>query len=119
MFVRDNNVLSLEEAHWRCRRLPAHCAGFDDRGTLEEGAPADIDRLQPRRARVLTRRGRPRLPRRRVAPHPAGEGLPAILVNGEPTFIDGKETGALPGLLLRHGGAAVTKAEPALLGAAT
>jgi N-acyl-D-aspartate/D-glutamate deacylase len=33
-------------------------------------------------------------------------GYRAIIVNGEPTFIDGKETGALPGLLLRHGGAA-------------
>ena len=46
----------------------------------------------------------------------------ALLRNkrGEPTFIEGRETGALPGLLLRHGGAATTKAEqPALSGATT
>ena len=47
------------------------------------------------------------------------KGYKAIFVNGEPTFIEGKETGALPGLLLRHGGAATRADEPALTGAAT
>jgi len=40
------------------------------------------------------------------------KGYKAILVNGDPTFIEGKETGALPGLLLRHGGADVKAPEP-------
>ncbi len=39
------------------------------------------------------------------------KGYKAILVNGDPTFIEGKETGALPGLLLRHGGADVKAPE--------
>jgi N-acyl-D-aspartate/D-glutamate deacylase len=103
-FARDNDVLSLEEVHWRLSALPAHCAGFTDRGTLAEGAPADIvvynlEELDMRPSEV-------------VHDFPGGEwrrvqravGYRAILVNGEQTFEDGKETGALPGALLRHGG---------------
>ncbi|HEX2173518.1 MAG TPA: amidohydrolase family protein, partial [Dehalococcoidia bacterium] len=37
-FVRDENWMSLEEAHWRLSALPAWCAGFRNRGTLQEGA---------------------------------------------------------------------------------
>ncbi len=35
-------MCSLEHAHWRLSALPAHCAGFQDRGTLAEGAAADL-----------------------------------------------------------------------------
>src|SRR5262249_30184387 len=50
-FVRDRGIVTLEEAHWRLSALPAHCAGLKDRGTLVEGAPADVivydyDRLE-------------------------------------------------------------------------
>jgi hypothetical protein len=40
--VREEQMCSLEHAHWRLSTLPAHCAGFRDRGTLVEGAPADV-----------------------------------------------------------------------------
>ncbi len=40
--VRDLEMLSLEEAHWRLSALPAFCAGFRERGSLREGAPADV-----------------------------------------------------------------------------
>ena len=40
--VREEQMCSLEHAHWRLSALPAHCAGFRDRGTLVEGAPADV-----------------------------------------------------------------------------
>src|SRR5262249_57721334 len=40
--VREEAMCSLEHAHWRLAALPAHCAGFRDRGTLVEGAPADL-----------------------------------------------------------------------------
>jgi N-acyl-D-aspartate/D-glutamate deacylase len=39
---RDNNLMSLEELHWRLSAHPAKCAGFRNRGTLVEGAWADI-----------------------------------------------------------------------------
>ena len=40
--VRDEKVLSLEDAHHKLSYLPAHFGGFKDRGFLREGAPADI-----------------------------------------------------------------------------
>ena len=40
--MRDEQRISLEEAHYRLSALPAHAAGFRDRGILREGAPADI-----------------------------------------------------------------------------
>lgn len=105
-FARDNQVISLEEAHWRLSALPAHCAGFTDRGTLRIGAPADI---------VVYNLAELGITETEVAyDFPGGEwrriqratGYRTIIVNGEQTFIDGKETGAVPGVLLRHGGAA-------------
>ena len=40
--VRDEQLISLEEAHYRLSALPAHAAGFRDRGVLREGAAADV-----------------------------------------------------------------------------
>jgi N-acyl-D-aspartate/D-glutamate deacylase len=104
-FARDNDIISLEEAHWRLSALPAHCAGFTDRGTLKIGAPADI---------VVYNLEELGMTETEVAhDFPGGEwrriqratGYRTILVNGEQTFIDGKETGAVPGVLLRGGAA--------------
>ncbi|HEV3114864.1 MAG TPA: amidohydrolase family protein [Candidatus Binataceae bacterium] len=101
--VREHHTLTLEDAHWRLSALPAYCAGFNDRGLLQEGQAADIvvydfDRL------TIT-------PVEKVHDLPGGEwrrvqraeGYRYIIVNGETTFIDGKSTGECPGQLLRHG----------------
>ena len=40
--VRDAGFMSLEEAHYRLSAMPAECAGFEGRGVLREGAPADV-----------------------------------------------------------------------------
>ena len=40
--VRDEQKVTLEEAHYRLSALPAHAAGFRDRGFLREGAAADV-----------------------------------------------------------------------------
>lgn len=105
-FVRDNDIMSLEEAHWRLSAFPAFCAGFKDRGTLREGAPADIviynlEELEITEMEVV--HDFPGNEWRRVQ---RAVGYHYILVNGEVTFVDGKETGTTPGQLLRHGGIA-------------
>ena len=74
--VREEEMCSLEHAHWRLSALPAHCAGFRDRGTLVEGAPADVVVYDFERLDVPADRGRARRPRRRMAPHPARARLP-------------------------------------------
>ena len=40
--VRNEQRVSLEEAHYRLSALPAHAAGIRDRGILREGAAADV-----------------------------------------------------------------------------
>lgn len=101
--VREHNMLSLEDAHWRLSALPAWCAGFQNRGVLREGAPADIvvydyDNLAITPMEVA--RDLPGGEWRRVQ---KAEGYRWIMVNGDVTFENGVCTNATPGKLLRHG----------------
>jgi len=102
-WVRENEIMSLEEAHWRLAFYPAVAAGLKDRGYLREGAPADVviydyERLDSG-------------PQERLWDYPEGEmrlvqkavGYERIIVNGKTTFVEGECTGATPGKLLRHG----------------
>ncbi len=106
--VRDEGKVTLEEAHYRLAALPAKAAGFKDRGTLHQGAWADIviydlENLDSGGGWVGD-----------IAYDlPGGEwrrvqhaiGYRAIMVNGEITFENGECTGATPGKLLRGGSA--------------
>lgn len=104
--VRDEQVVSLEEAHYRLSNLPARAAGFQNRGTVENGAAADIVVYDLSELAIDP-------PWIGNIEHdlPAGEwrrvqraiGYKAIIVNGAVTFRDGECTGATPGQLLRHG----------------
>ncbi|MXZ88317.1 MAG: amidohydrolase family protein [Dehalococcoidia bacterium] len=103
--VRDNEVMDLEQAHWRLSAYPALAAGFRDRGTIREGAPADIVIYDLEKLEMGETE--------KAYDYPAGawrlvrkpEGYRHILVNGEETFVDGECTGATTGKLLRHGSA--------------
>lgn len=102
-YVRDFGWVDLEEMHWKLSALPAHIAGFRDRGTIQVGAPADII--------VYDLASLTSLPDELVADLPGGdwrrirraEGYRYILVNGQITFEDGECTNRTPGALLRHG----------------
>jgi N-acyl-D-aspartate/D-glutamate deacylase len=104
--VRETEKLSLEEAHYRLSYLPAHAAGFKDRGFLREGAPADVVVYDLAKLRVY-----PEWTGEVAHDFPGGEwrriqrseGYRWTIVNGEVTFEDGACTGATPGKLLRHG----------------
>ena len=102
--VRDNAWISLEEAHWKLSALPAMAAGFRNRGTLQEGAPADVivydlESLQVDPLEVL--HDLPGGDWRRVR---RASGYKAVLVNGERTIEDDRPVeGAHSGALLRHG----------------
>jgi len=107
--VRDEGLVSLEEAHYRLSNLPAQAAGFVDRGVLEVGAAADVVVYDLNDLAIDP-------PWIGSIEHdlPAGEwrrvqkaiGYDWIIVNGEITFHQGECTGATPGKLLRHGTAA-------------
>ena len=106
-FVRDEEKMTLEDAHWSLSYLSAHVAGLKDRGYLREGAAADIigydlenlaklpGPYEYERAYDL-----PEGDWRRVQ---RAEGYRFIMVNGEVTFEDGNCTNATPGKLIRYG----------------
>jgi N-acyl-D-amino-acid deacylase len=102
-WVREHEIMSLEDAHWRLSCYPAMAAGLKGRGSLSLGQAADVivydlDKLGSE-------------PAERVWDYPAGEwrliqratGYEWIIVNGLPTFREGTCTGKTPGKLLRHG----------------
>ena len=102
-YVRDEAITTLEQAHWRLSGLPAHCAGFHDRGTLVEGAAADIiiydiDRLAYGDTEFVHD-----LPAGQMRAIVRAEGYRWVLVNGVPIIDDDTETGEMAGRLLRHG----------------
>jgi N-acyl-D-aspartate/D-glutamate deacylase len=104
--VRDEGVVTLEEAHYRLSALAAHAAGFRDRGTLREGAAADVlvydmDELEiePKWIGDIEH-DLPGGEWRRVQ---RAKGYQQIIVNGEVTFENGECTGSTPGRLLRGG----------------
>ena len=70
-FVRENQVMSLEEAHFRLSAQPAMCAGFKNRGTLVEGAAADVVVYDLDKLEDPADGNRARLPGRRMAPRAA------------------------------------------------
>ena len=104
--VRDTQAISLELAHHVLSALPARVAGIKDRGTLTEGAPADVviydlDGLRQVPDGIYeTLNDVPGGDWRRVR---RAEGYRWTLVNGEITFVDGVCTDATPGRLLRNG----------------
>jgi N-acyl-D-aspartate/D-glutamate deacylase len=104
--VRDEKLVTLEEAHYRLSALAAHAAGFRDRGTLREGAAADVVVYDLEELEV-----EPKWIGEAEYDLPGGEwrrvqrakGYQNIIVNGVETFHDGQNTGATPGRLLRGG----------------
>lgn len=118
-FVRKRKLLDLENAHWHLSTLAALSAGFDDRGYLQVGMPADIVVYDFEKLGLE--------PPERAYDYPANEwrlvqkakGYNWILVNGEITFEGAQCTGATPGVLLRHGKASAANDRGAETDAAT
>jgi N-acyl-D-aspartate/D-glutamate deacylase len=102
-FVRDEAITTLEQAHWRLSGLPAYCAGFRDRGILQEGAAADIivydhDSLGYRDTEFVHD-----LPAGQMRTISRATGYHYTLVNGQVTIADDQQTDTMAGRLLRHG----------------
>ena len=101
--VRDNDIMDLEQAHWRLSAYPALAAGFTDRGCLREGAPADIVVYDYDNLKLLPTERRHDFPADDWRLSQKADGYKLTIVNGQVTFEDGECTGATPGVLLRHG----------------
>ena len=93
-FVREEALLSLEEAVHRMSGAPAARLGLRDRGVLRDGFAADLVVFDPERVRAVATYDDPRR---------FPEGIEHVIVNGTPVIEAGRHTGATPGRALRRG----------------
>ncbi len=94
-YVREEHVLTLEDAIRKFTALPAQRLRFTDRGVLKQGMWADVVIFNPATIRDLATYENP---------NRFSQGMEYVLVNGVPVVDNGKMTGALPGHVLRGPG---------------
>jgi N-acyl-D-aspartate/D-glutamate deacylase len=92
-YVREEGLLTFEEAVRKTTSLAAQKLGIRDRGLLREGMWADIVVVDPKTIADRATVQQPYL-------YPVG--IEYVLVNGEVTVEKGEHTGALAGQVLRH-----------------
>jgi dihydroorotase/N-acyl-D-amino-acid deacylase len=93
VYVRDQNVLTLEDAVRKMTSYPAQRLGLLDRGLLKPGMKADIAVFDPAAVRDLATFENP---------HQYAEGFLMVLVNGQIVLENDGVTTARPGRVLRH-----------------
>jgi N-acyl-D-amino-acid deacylase len=91
-YVRDEHVLSVEEAVRRLTSLPADVLSIPDRGRLRAGAFADIVIFDPRTIQDHSTYAKPLQ---------YATGVTDVLVNGQLALKDGEPTGAHSGRVVR------------------
>ena len=102
-WIRDRELMTLEQAHQKMSALPAWFSDMKNRGTLRVGDYADIMIYNMDELGLLY--DKPRF----ETDFPGGEkrlvqkptGIRYIVVNGTVTFVENECTNALPGKLLR------------------
>jgi N-acyl-D-amino-acid deacylase len=94
-YVREEKVLTLEDAIRKFSALPAQRLRLTDRGVLKAGMWADVVIFDP-----ATVRDRATFDN----PNQLSEGMEYVLVNGVPVIDGGNLTAALPGKVLRGPG---------------
>ena len=100
-WIRDKQIMSLEEAHWRLSTMLGWAIGIRDRGWLREDMPADIVVYDLEKLRVLPMETITDLPNNDWRRVQKADGYRYTIVNGQITFEGQKCTGALPGKVLR------------------
>jgi len=91
-YVREEKVLTLEDAIRRMTSMPASRMGLQERGLLLEGMKADITVFDPENIKDLSTLDNP---------HVYPEGINWVIVNGAITIDNGEHTGALNGKILK------------------
>jgi N-acyl-D-amino-acid deacylase len=94
-YVRDEKVLSLEDAVRKLSALPAENLKIRERGRLQEGYFADVVVFDPARIQDHATFEKP---------HQYSTGVRHVFVNGIQVLKDGEHTGATPGRVVRGPG---------------
>ena len=92
-YVRDMQIMTLEEAVRKITHNAANILGIKDRGLIMEGMCADITVFDPNIVDAVGDYAEPR----RYA-----KGIPYVIVNGKLAVDMGKHTGVLAGRFLKH-----------------
>jgi len=95
-YVRERQLLTLEEAVRKMTSRPAARVGLTDRGVLRPGMIADITVFNPATIRDVSTYD---------DPTHYSEGIAHVVVNGQLAVRDGRLTAARAGRALRHRGA--------------
>ena len=94
-YVREEQVIPLEDAIRKMTSAVAQRLGIRDRGMLQEGMYADIVVFDPN---TITDKAT------FEAPHQLSVGMAYVFVNGVSVVAEGQHTGALPGVIVRGPG---------------
>jgi len=94
-YVREEKVLTLEEAIRKLAALPTTTMKIDHRGQLKNGFYADVVVFDPARIQDHATF---------VKPHQYATGMLHVFVNGQQVLKDGEHTGAKPGRFVRGPG---------------
>jgi len=94
-YVRDEKLISLEQAVYRLTTLPATNLGIKDRGALKPGYYADVVVFDP--ATIGDRSTFDK-------PHQYSVGMRDVFVNGVGVLRNGEHSGATPGRAVRGAG---------------
>ena len=94
-YVRDEQIISIEEAVRKLTSLPASNLKIKKRGSLTKGYFADVAIFNPETIQDHATF---------VEPHQLSTGMIHVFVNGEQVLKDGVHTGATPGRVVRGPG---------------
>ena len=94
-YVRNRNVISLEDAIRRMTSLPARTFAFHDRGIIRPGFAADLVLFDPDTVQDVATF---------ADPHRYSQGFDVVVVNGVVAVADGEISDERGGKFLQHGG---------------
>jgi len=94
-YVRDAQIIPLEEAVHKLSALPARNLKIENRGLLADGYFADVVVFDPDTIADHATF---------AEPHQLSTGMVHVFVNGEQVLKDGQHTGAMPGRVVRGPG---------------
>ena len=93
-YVRDEGLITLEQAVRRLSALPAEQLRLKNRGRLEDGFFADVVVFDPKTIKDNATFAQP---------HQYATGMPHVIVNWTQVVVDGEHHGATPGRFVRPG----------------
>ncbi|MDR3575400.1 MAG: D-aminoacylase [Anaerolineaceae bacterium] len=94
-YVREEQLMPLQEAVRRLTSLPANTLKLEKRGLLKPGYYGDVVVFDPQKIQDWASYANP---------HQYSTGVVHVFVNGQQVLQDGQHTGAVPGMIVRGPG---------------